>query len=111
MLCSAPVVSFGAVDRQQFYVSASRGRQVIKFFTDSIVALREAALRIGDRLSPVELVADAQKEQGRGLEKELAGVDLHAGARKRTAAEIEATRQAEQQPPDQERGMSMDLLL
>lgn len=107
MLCSAPVVSFGAVDRQQFYVSASRGRQVIKFFTDSIVALREAALRIGDRLSPVELVADAQKEQGRGLEKELAGVDLHAGARKRTAAEIEATRQAEQQPPDQERGMSI----
>jgi ATP-dependent exoDNAse (exonuclease V) alpha subunit len=55
MLCSAPVRSFGAVDRKQFYVTMSRARRSMHLYTDSIDGLREAVCRTGERLSAVEL--------------------------------------------------------
>ena len=60
MLCSAPVRSFGAVDRKQFYVTMSRARRSMHLYTDSIDGLREAVCRTGERLSAVELANDAE---------------------------------------------------
>src|ERR1700682_5586674 len=60
MLCSAPVRSFGAVDRKQFYVTMSRARRSMLLYTDSIDGLREAVCRTGERLSAVELANDAE---------------------------------------------------
>ncbi len=60
MLCSAPVRSFGAVDRKQFYVTMSRARRSMHLYTDSIDGLRQAVCRTGERLSAVELANDAE---------------------------------------------------
>ena len=60
MLCSAPVRSFGAVDRKQFYVTMSRARRSMHLYTDSVDGLREAVCRTGERLSAVELANDAE---------------------------------------------------
>ena len=45
-----------AVNRKQFYVSASRGRKSIKIYTDDKDELREAVTRPGTREGAVELV-------------------------------------------------------
>jgi hypothetical protein len=60
MLCSAPVGSFGAVDRKQFYVTMSRARRSMHLYTDSIDGLRQAVCRTGERLSAVELANDSE---------------------------------------------------
>jgi hypothetical protein len=60
MLCSAPVRSFGAVDRKQFYVTMSRARRSMHLYTDSIDGLRQAVCRTGERLSAVELTHDSE---------------------------------------------------
>jgi len=60
MLCSAPVRSFGAVDRKQFYVTMSRARRSMHLYTDSIDGLRQAVCRTGERLSAVELANDSE---------------------------------------------------
>ena len=65
----------------------------------------------------MEIVADLEKEQGRGLngiEKEPTTVDLHAGARKaimvdepRASAAIEENLQAQHVQPQEEREFSI----
>ena len=49
--------SWGAANREQFYVSASRGRKSIRVFTDNRDDLLEMVLGSSDRLSGVELAA------------------------------------------------------
>jgi hypothetical protein len=60
MLCSAPVRSFGAVDRKKFYVTMSRARRSMHLYTDSRDGLRQAVCRTGERLSVVELANDSE---------------------------------------------------
>jgi ATP-dependent exoDNAse (exonuclease V) alpha subunit len=50
-------ISEPAASREQFYVSASRGREQAIIYTDSKSALREAVDRTEDRLSATEMVA------------------------------------------------------
>ena len=47
--------SLPAVGQQQWYVSASRGREMAKIYVDSKEDVREAIARTGQRLSAVEL--------------------------------------------------------
>jgi len=47
--------SWGAASREQFYVSASRGRQQVTIYTDDKESLREAISRSDDRLAATEL--------------------------------------------------------
>lgn len=49
--------SWAATSREQFYVSASRGRQQVTVYTDDKAELREAIQRGDDRLSATELMA------------------------------------------------------
>ena len=53
--------SWAATSREQFYVSASRGRQRVTVYTDDKVALREAIQRTDERLSATEFVAEADE--------------------------------------------------
>ena len=52
--------SWGAASKEQFYVSASRGRQSVTVYTDDKLALREAIGRTEDRPAAVELVQSRQ---------------------------------------------------
>lgn len=53
--------SFAASGREQFYVSASRGRHEVRVFTDSKAELLEAVRRSHERLSATELVAARER--------------------------------------------------
>lgn len=53
--------SWAATSREQFYVSASRGRQRVTVYTDDKAALREAIQRTDERLSATEFVAEADE--------------------------------------------------
>ncbi len=55
--------SFGASSIEQFYVSASRGREEIKIFTDDKENLLEAVQESGQRLSSMEFVKDESPEE------------------------------------------------
>lgn len=48
--------SWGAASREQFYVSASRGRQHVTVYTDDKQSLREAISRTDERVAATELV-------------------------------------------------------
>ncbi len=50
-----------AANRQQFYVSASRGSERIKIYTDDVEFLREAVQRPGARQSALELIQSPGK--------------------------------------------------
>jgi ATP-dependent exoDNAse (exonuclease V) alpha subunit len=89
--------SFPASSQEQFYVSASRGRQQARIYTDDLEALREAVARSSVRTSATDLVKqetereqaerinrlafqeavpgsetiDREKDEDQGLEKEL----------------------------------------
>jgi ATP-dependent exoDNAse (exonuclease V) alpha subunit len=54
-------ISEPAASREQFYVSASRGREQTIIFTDCKSALREAVERTADRLSATEMVASRDR--------------------------------------------------
>lgn len=53
--------SWAATSREQFYVSASRGRQRVTVYTDDKAALRGAIQRTDERLSATEFVAEADE--------------------------------------------------
>ena len=61
--------SFAASSREQFYVSASRGRQQVLVFTDNREDLLDAVSRTDERLSGTELVAQAVR--ARALQQRL----------------------------------------
>ena len=48
--------SFAAVNRAQFYVSISRGRESVKLYTDDRQAMLDAVRSSSDRLSATELL-------------------------------------------------------
>ena len=52
--------SFAASSREQFYVSASRGRLSTQFFTDNTDELARAVARSGERMSAAEVAAAAK---------------------------------------------------
>ena len=58
VLVSVPIRTFSQVNEAQWYVSLSRARSAMQVFTDSLGALKEAALRRGTRISAHELVGE-----------------------------------------------------
>ncbi len=48
--------SLSAANREQFYVSVSRGRESVKLFTDDKQAVYEAVQKSGARMSATELL-------------------------------------------------------
>jgi len=52
-----------AANLKQFYVSASRGREKVKIYTDDLERLREALGRTGDRLSALELLPKSELQE------------------------------------------------
>jgi hypothetical protein len=55
--------SFPASSREQFYVSASRGRKKVLVYTDDKEALRDAINRSDDRLTATEFVAGRRNRE------------------------------------------------
>jgi len=55
--------SFGASNQEQFYVSASRGRNDITIYTDDKAELLEQVMESGQRLSAIELVKQQKQER------------------------------------------------
>lgn len=64
VLIAQSAMSFGASSREQFYVSASRGKTGISIYTDNKLELKEAIQRSGERRTAAEVVALAQKRDG-----------------------------------------------
>ena len=58
--------SFPAASRQQFYVSASRGRERVTVYCTDKAELLRAAMRSDERTSATELVAASQEPPARG---------------------------------------------
>jgi hypothetical protein len=52
--------SFAAANKEQFYVSASRGRSAIKIYTDDKAAMLDAVKNSGARLSASELMGNPE---------------------------------------------------
>jgi conjugative relaxase-like TrwC/TraI family protein len=61
--------SLKASSREQFYVSASRGRQAIAIYTDDKTELLKAVAKSGERTSAIELIERAKK-QGLDISKQ-----------------------------------------
>ncbi len=61
--------SFGASSREQFYVSASRGKERIRVYTDDLPALRRAVERSTVRTSATELARPAPRPPIRTRER------------------------------------------
>ncbi|MXV16900.1 MobF family relaxase [Hufsiella ginkgonis] len=62
---SQPAGTFPATDAKQFYVSVSRGRDMVTIYTDDKEQLLEYAERSGERQSALELLAKARTTQHR----------------------------------------------
>ena len=67
--------SFGAVSREQFYVSISLGRQRCRIFTDDRELLRERITRSGSRKSALELAGLEAALAGQGFKRKAVSVD------------------------------------
>jgi hypothetical protein len=64
--------SFQASNRNQFYVSASRGREQIRIFTDDADFLRTVVNRPGDRMSAIELLESARLAEKKTVKQQPA---------------------------------------
>jgi hypothetical protein len=73
VLIAQSTLSFPASSREQFYVSASRGREGVRIYTDDKEALRGQILRSGQRGSATELLGQrlAADTQPRALSDQL----------------------------------------
>jgi len=56
LVCQSGLISSGASDARQFYVSVSRGRKEVRIYTDNIAELREKVTRERERQMATELV-------------------------------------------------------
>jgi hypothetical protein len=63
VIVSVPVEAFSQTNEAQFYVSMSRARKAMQLVTDSKAAQREAVCRPSKRLSPWELIHEANQER------------------------------------------------
>ena len=57
--------SLAAANRQQWYVSASRGREAARIYVDSREEVRDAIARTGERLSAIELTRTPLRDNWR----------------------------------------------
>lgn len=55
LVCQSGLISVGATDAKQFYVSVSRGRKEVRIYTDDIEALRENVAREREREMAMEI--------------------------------------------------------
>lgn len=55
--------SFAASSREQFYVSASRGRDMVKVYTDDRAGLMEAVCRSDARITATEFVSERERRE------------------------------------------------
>ena len=75
VLLPASSRSFGAVSREQFYVSISRGRQRCRIFTDDKELLRERITRSGSRKAALELAGLEASLAKQGFTRKTADVE------------------------------------
>ncbi|HZZ82686.1 MAG TPA: MobF family relaxase [Gemmataceae bacterium] len=71
--------SFPASSREQFYVSASRGRKQVVIYTDDKEELRDAINRSDDRITATELIAGSPRREAVLLHRrypDLPAIDL-----------------------------------
>ena len=77
--------SLTASSREQFYVSASRGRERATIYTDDKEALLEAVKRSDERLSATELMRDRTANVCRMERQEAAKADMSSRAEREAA--------------------------
>jgi ATP-dependent exoDNAse (exonuclease V) alpha subunit len=65
-------LSFQATNRNQFYVSTSRGSEQVRIFTDDKEFLQMVVNRPGDRLSALELVESARRAKRESIKQQPA---------------------------------------
>ncbi len=70
--------SFQAANRNQFYVSVSRGREQIQVFTDDVESLRSAVRRDGKRLAAVEFLEAVRQHTGEAVRRAGAAAGVKA---------------------------------
>jgi len=70
-VAQSALISSGAIDMNQFYVSLSRGRERVHVYTDDIEELREKVARVRERELATEMVAERKPEKVRRQEMEL----------------------------------------
>ncbi|MDX1971285.1 MAG: conjugative transfer relaxase/helicase TraI [Candidatus Sumerlaeia bacterium] len=63
VLISQGMESWGAANREQFYVSASRGKKSVKIYTDNRDELLESVLGTSDRASAHDLLGPLESKQ------------------------------------------------
>ena len=73
-----------AASKEQFYVSASRGRESVKIYTDDRETLRQSVGASSVRLSAVELVQRAEKQKTAGAGAPFAWLGIGKGKENRT---------------------------
>ncbi|MBX6311949.1 MAG: conjugal transfer protein TraI, partial [Isosphaeraceae bacterium] len=81
--------SFPASSREQFYVSASRGRKSVTVYTDDKEALRAAVMNSEDRTTASELVAGAAGADGRRPRQRREDAERVRSSRRPTRAPVE----------------------
>ncbi len=69
VLIAQSMESWPASNREQFYVSASRGKEAVKIYTDDKEQLREAVQRSGERLAATELVREGAGDRAAMLSR------------------------------------------
>jgi len=106
VLISQPTGTFGGTSEEQFYVSASRGRESVEIYTDSKELLRDAIQRSEGRQTAHELMWEGVPEKEgvkQGLKKEITEIQKQKEAKqKQHLTEIMTP-----VPPKQSRGMSL----
>jgi ATP-dependent exoDNAse (exonuclease V) alpha subunit len=70
-VAQSALISSGAIDMNQFYVSLSRGRERVHVYTDDIEELREKVARVRERELATEMVAEREPEKVHRQEMEL----------------------------------------
>ncbi len=63
--------SFAAANREQLYVSLSRGREAVRLYTDDKAAMLEAVQSSGARLSATELMGEQKPKRRPGMVERL----------------------------------------
>lgn len=71
VLIAQSSASFKATSKQQFYVSASRGKQNCSIYTDNAADLRQAINKNADRLTASDIAAKTPKKETLGEQQKL----------------------------------------
>ena len=79
--------SFAAANREQLYVSLSRGREAVRLYTDDKAAMMDAVQGSSARLSATELMDEEDAQNPRGKRIGNASADMRAGVTPATGAQ------------------------